>query len=376
MIRRENNKVGMEVAKMRRIGFLIFTFLMLILLAGCVSIPLTDGGSIEISADGISINQAETDESEGSLEEEAGTETGTENGEVVPETDGTVSNETDTGDSGDDVKVEEEGQVEGEQSAETEVEAEAGQSGVVEGFGGCENEFYLTVNRLPKDFPIPPCAPIKNFELLVDAEDNTRTIVIHYEDYGLLKDGHETYKTYFAGAGYAVSDETLNELNGTMTASGHGIEMTVNNMQTGSEDLLTEVYYKETPVKKYEIVESIINQTGNGFGKCSDEYYTLLAHLTPDFPMGECVEITFLKMTNINGNVQGAGAYMVGGPWAQEYESYLQYAKDKNYEITFENGQATQGGLDFENDETALRISIENRGLTNAKVQINFSPTF
>ena len=358
---------------MRRIGFSLSTFFMLILLAGCVSIPLTDGGSIEISADGISINQAETDESEGSLEEEAGTETetGTKNGEVAPKTDGTVSNEPDTGDSGDDVKVEEEGQAEGEQSAETEVETD-----VVEGFGGCENEFYLTVNRLPKDFPIPPCAPIKNFELLVDTEENTRTIVIHYEDYGLLKDGHETYKTYFAGAGYAVSNETLNELNGTMTASGNGIEMTVNNMQTGSEDLLTEVYYKETPVKKYEIVESIINQTGNGFGKCSDEYYTLLAHLTPDFPMGECVEVTVLKMTNINGKVQGAGGYKVGGLWAEEYESHLQYAKAKNYEITFENAQATQGGLDFQSDEVKLGISIENRGLTDAVVQIDFMPPF
>lgn len=41
---------------------LLATFMMTVLmLSGCVSIPLTDGGAIEISADGITINSAEPD---------------------------------------------------------------------------------------------------------------------------------------------------------------------------------------------------------------------------------------------------------------------------------------------------------------------------
>ncbi len=46
---------------MKRILMLISTLLAILLIAGCVSIPLTDGGSIEISGDGVTIISAEDD---------------------------------------------------------------------------------------------------------------------------------------------------------------------------------------------------------------------------------------------------------------------------------------------------------------------------
>ena len=46
---------------MKRILTLMSIFLSILLTSGCVSIPLTDGGTIEISADGLTIVPAEDD---------------------------------------------------------------------------------------------------------------------------------------------------------------------------------------------------------------------------------------------------------------------------------------------------------------------------
>ena len=46
---------------MKRVLMLMSIVLAILLISGCVSIPLTDGGSIEISADGLTIIPAEDD---------------------------------------------------------------------------------------------------------------------------------------------------------------------------------------------------------------------------------------------------------------------------------------------------------------------------
>lgn len=317
--------------------------LILCLLSGCVSIPLTEGGTIAISTDGVTINRADTE-----LEDATnGTpvEAVSEDVEVTP-----ASTE-----------------VESTEGAENQQEMEVNE----EGFGGCANEFYLIVNRLPKEFPIPPCVYIRHFELVEDQQNHERMLVAHYEDHGLVEEAHEKYKTFFEDAGFDIEQESVQGGVTMFLASGNGMDITLSNEQSGSDELRTEFVYSETPIKKYKIVESFINWTEDGYGKCTDEYYTALSLFPLGFPIIECAQVTLLQIEAYDEVIQGSTSYIVDRYWTEELEAFESYAQSEGYTILNNEGLATTGELELENDEYWMNITTTKLNMEQTETMIN-----
>lgn len=327
-------------------------FAAILLLSGCVTIPLTDGGTLEISADGINVIPGEdADVVDKSSDEE---ETS-----IVKEEDDLEEKVADVSD---------------EEDADGENIAGGKDSmGEVDGLGGCANEFYLLQNRLPKDFQIPPCAFISHLEILEDAEENKRMIVAHYETFGNVLAEAGEYTNYFSNEGYTVLPVTQNEEMSELEISGHGIEMTITSTRAEEDAIATEIMYSETPIKQYEIVESIINYTENGYGKCSDEFYTVLSALPDGFPMSECAQVTFLQIENYDTATRTAAGYEVDGFWVDEFDAYVNYAESASAVITQNEGQITQGTIDFEVDNFVVSVFVEKMTMTKSKVHVDVS---
>lgn len=357
---------------MKKYGVLLSVFLAIVLLSGCISIPLTDGGSIEISGDGVSIipavdaAEASNDndgETKSEKKENAKTKTSEKNGSASGESESTGTeedNETEVQDEGATDEEEDEGEVFSE----------------TEGFGGCANEFYLTVNRLPKEFPIPPCAFVSFLEILEDGDSDERVVVVHYENYGELNENHDTYKSFFESNGYSISHDSLTEELSELTVDGNGVEMAITNHKVGADELATEIYYSETPIKKYKVVDSIINMTENGHGKCSDEYYTALSVVSTDFPIPECSNINYLQIANFDSSTNSVSTYVTDSYWTEEYDTYVQYAEANNFTITHDEGLATQGQLNFEDGEFIVSVSVEKVSMSKTEVQVNVTRSF
>lgn len=342
---------------MKKLLFFMSIFSVLLLLSGCVTIPLTDGGTLEISADGITVTQGE----DADIVEEEGDE---EETPIIKEKDGPTEKVADVGDEEDD-------EVDGENAA-----GGKDSMGEVEGFGGCANEFYLLQNRLPKDFPIPPCAFISHLEMLEDAEDNKRMIVAHYETFGNVLAEAGEYTSYFSNEGYTVSPVLQNKNLSELTISGNGIEMTIVSTQTEDDTIATEIMYSETPVKQYEIVESIINHTGSGYGQCSDEFYTVLSMLPDGFSMPECAQVTFLQIENSDMATTAAAGYEVDSYWTDEFDAYVNFAESISATNIENEGLATQGNLDFEIDDFVVSISVTKMTMTKSETHINVTRKF
>ncbi|MCZ2257420.1 hypothetical protein [Sporosarcina sp. G11-34] len=345
---------------MKKIAFMSI-FSVILLLSGCVSIPLTDGGSIEISADGVTISPAEEDtetedvtevvvedETPSTIEEKDPTEeeNAPEKSEVVNEVDVEVK----------------------EQEQENTIEPDE-----VEGLGGCANEFYLLENRLPKGFPIPPCTYIRHLEILEDDEENERIIIANYDTPGSIEEETEVYKTFFEDAGYSFTVNSQTEKKSELAISGKGIEMTMNSSQTEEDTITMQIAYNETPIQQYEITKSIINHTGNGYGKCSDEFYTALGILTDDFPLPECAKIKFLQIKNHDSAIQAVVIYEVNRYWTEEFDVYENYIKDNNFLVIKNEGIATYGELEFEKGDILVSLTNTKMGMEKTETHINIT---
>lgn len=334
------------------------TFLAILLISGCVSIPLTDGGSIEISAEGIMIIPAEDDGTDAEIEEESDGNESVGEGKVKGTT---TDEEEDDSESEDPIT-----------NNENEEDENAGFAGM-EGLGGCGHEFYLLKNRLPAGFPIPECAYITIFEILEDQEANTRMMTAQYNNSGSVQEEQGYAKSFFSNSGYAITQDEV----GVITAKKNGIEITVANEDVGDDSLLTSIRYHETPIIHYEVTDSFLNLTEKGHGKCSDEYYTSISLLPNDFPLAECAKTIFIVMETFDTASNSAAAYEVDGIWADHYRAFKAYAKSNNFIITEDEGNlATQGYLSYLDGDTIVNISMEKIDNEKTDLLINVSKKF
>lgn len=324
-------------------------FLLFILLAGCVTIPLADGGTLEISQDGINVTPGED-----SVDDETD-----ENTVEKVKVDSEIAAENDE---------EEPATEEDEEDGQTEIEGE--------GLGGCANEFYLLENRLPKSFPIPTCAYVRHLELVEDEYENMRMIIAHYDAYGAIREETEVYQSFFEDEGYEITVVSQTDTMSELVVAGKGIEMTVRNSQVDGDAIVTEIAYTETPIKQYEIVESIINHTGKGYGKCTDEYYTLLSVLSEDYPLPECAKVTFLQIENHDTVRHSFVTYEVDRYWTEEFDSYEKYATDNNYTISRNEGIATFGEIEFDKDDVTVNVTTTKMTMDKTETHVTISKVY
>ena len=362
---------------MRKVMMMFSILFLSIILSGCVTIPMTDGGTLEISADGLTIIPGE----DGETGDDAGTvvegkdEIAGESTEVEKSTDGDKAEEDGSTNDGAADKGTVETEVSGEDggdSEESEAEENADFNGE-EGFGGCAVEFYLIKNRLPQGFPIPECAYIRSFELLENRTDNKRTIIAHYEDSGELSAIQETNKSFLTSAGFGILQDSISNGDSTLIGQGDGMELTITNKLNGSGSLETAIIYSETPIKQYAITNSFINLTEKGYGKCSDEYYTLLSVMSDGFPLSECASINFLQIESGDSAITSAAGYEVDQYWTEVFDSYVQYAEANGYTITNNEGLATQGELEYGNEKYNVILSVEKISMERSSVHVNIS---
>jgi len=341
---------------MKKILSLMTTFLAILLLAGCVSIPMTDGGSIEISADGLTVIPADDKEEVAGIVENEEESTG----------EGGTSTNADEGTEG---AVDEEGVEEENGSENSDTSDESTEFASGEGFGGCAHEFYLLKNRLPAGFPIPECAYVTSFGIVEDRMDNSRAIAAQYQNFGPLKDEHENIKSFFLGEGYTVKTDEV----GTLSVEKNGIEITVTNEDVGSDSLLTGIQYIESPIIQYQVTDSFLNLTSKGHGKCSDEYYTSLSLLPENFPLVECAKTLFIEIENFDSASNHAAFYEVDGMWADHYNAFVAYAEANNFTISQNEGVATQGELNYTDGATNVNITVEKIDNTKANIHLFIS---
>ena len=117
----------------------------------------------------------------------------------------------------------------------------------------------------------------------------------------------------------------------------------------------------------------MINWTENGYGKCSDEYYTLLSVLSDDFPVPECSKVRFLQIENFDTVTHGAASYEVDRYWTEEFESYETYAMENNYTIVRSDGLATYGELEFTKGDDSVVVTSTKMGMDKTEVYVNSS---
>ncbi|MHA6258860.1 hypothetical protein ACXYMX_02985 [Sporosarcina sp. CAU 1771] len=336
---------------MKKVWMFIAIFSAMLLMAGCVSIPLTDGGTLEISQDGINVVPAEGSEDVDNEAIEAIVEESSE----VEEVD---NNELE------------------EVASENTEDQEETNHGEVEGLGGCADEFYLLEHRLPEGFPMTPCAYIRHFELLEDVESDERTIIAYYDSDGTIDEVTEEYINYFSGAGYSFNTTSHTQEKSELEVNGKGFELIVQSSQGKDELIDTVIEYRETPIKQYGHKESIINYTDNGYGKCSDEFYTVL-HLLPEgFPMNECAQVTFIQIEVPDMSVNAAAGYEVDAYWTEEFEAYEKFVGDIGADITHIEGLATQGDIVFDFENYSVSISIAKLSMTKSEVHMNVTIKF
>ncbi|QUW21050.1 hypothetical protein JSQ81_14690 [Sporosarcina sp. Marseille-Q4063] len=340
---------------MKRMMTIMSTFLTILLISGCVSIPLTDGGSIEISADGLTIIPTEDDGGDVDIEEESV---------------GKVKGSTTEID--EDESVNEENESENPVTITDDEENESTDLAGQDGLGGCAHEFYLLKNRLPDGFPIPECTYITVFEIVEDQEDHVRMMTAQYHNFGSTQEAHDDAKNFFSDLGYAITNDEV----GVLSVKKNGIQITLTKEDLGSDSLLTGIQYRETPIIQYKVIDSFINLTENGHGKCSDEYYTSLSLLPEDFPLAECAKTTFIVMENFDAASNSAAFYKVDGIWADHYNAFVAYAEANNFTITQDEGLATQGELSYMDGDTIVYIAVEKIDKTKTDIHINVSKKF
>jgi hypothetical protein len=339
------------VVKMKRFYTLIAVFLVMLLLSGCVTIPLADGGTIEISADGIHITEGDT------KEEDSSSASAEENGDA----------EDDDGKEKDTQK--------GKQANAGDVAGSDRGMDDVDGFGGCQNEFYLLANRLPKGLPMPECAFIEFMELSEDEETDSKIILARFTAFEDLNEEIDKYQQYFKSKGFSPSVES-DSTETSIAIQENDMALTVKLEQVENDLITTQIFYTESPIKEYKITESIINYTENGYGQCSDEYYTLKGVLTDYFPLPECAHIKFLTIEYFEGGMTVTGIYQIDRFWTDEYTEFDAYFKANDFDVAGSEAFTTHWEIYFEQTGVSGGLGIEKFGMDTTITTINLSKSF
>lgn len=250
----------------------LYSLLLASILLG-VSISVSDGGTLEISPDGIQVIQGQEDQGAVEIKEQKDVvDVGKKEQPAIAMTE-TEPDESDELDETDELSV-------------------------AEGFGGCDNEFYWLQNRLLADFPLKPCPEFKSIE--ISTSNGERDVYAQYNVFMGIYEEYDLYKEYFEGKGYAFETERVRGQWGILQVKDEQIQMTVevsaieqDNFDTASVDLT----YRESPARVHEVEESIINWDGkNGYGSCADEHYILTGQMMKDFPFEVCVDVSYLRV--------------------------------------------------------------------------------
>ena len=313
---------------MKKYGAFVAAFLMCILLSGCISISLSDGGTLEISSDGIQVVNGTEDVGEVANSEETGKEVGKE--------------------------------------GINEEESDASLAG--EGFGGCDNEFYLLGNRILDDFPLTPCPEFKSIEIQVDK--NRREVSANYMVFAGIYDEYELYKAYFINKGYEFESERVRGEWGGLEVKDNQMKMAVEVSMIGNDNFETamvELNYTESPARAHKVVDSIVNwNEETGYGQCEDEYYILTGNMLKDFPFEPCVELSFLRV-DFGETQNGVRAvYSTEGGTVEELsELYKNYFVDRGnvWELYGESDDADATILvDYEGTRLSMKLTEQADG--------------
>ena len=237
------NRVGGEYnfggAFLRKIRLLLAVLFLSMLLAGCLSIPLGDGGKLEVSKDGVNVDVGEDEGSENEEAEEADME-GTEDAESTEGTD--VDSDATTG---------EEGTEESEQVA-------AGSTSCVEPIEdtrGNDRALKQLAELAPLNFPLPDCTKIGSVTEGYYEPYEAATLDAYFEVEGYWADIFDLYTGYLEESGFGPLSK--HEKAEVMTASLKGkssdYEVTLEFRQQARDDgiELVEVrlilYHYDTP---------------------------------------------------------------------------------------------------------------------------------
>lgn len=311
---------------MKKYLILLSSFLIAGLLGGCVSISLTDGGKLEISPDGIQVIQ-DDEEVDKEVEEEVELDTDEKEQEPIePGKDGLVE--------GINVDEDEEFLID-------------------EGFGGCNNEFYLLQNRILDGFPLTPCPEFKTIEIKVD--ENQRDVYANYQVFVGIYDKFELYKDYFVGKGYTFESERIRGQWGQLEVKDDQMKMAVEVSMVEDDNFdtaMVEMSYTESPAREHKVVDSIINwNEKTGYGNCADEHYVLTGTMSKEFPFDSCMDLSFLRIDFGETETNVQATFLIEGVFQDIQEGYRNYIGDKEYSL----------GLS-EQEDGRVRVELEYVG--------------
>ncbi|QUW21049.1 hypothetical protein JSQ81_14685 [Sporosarcina sp. Marseille-Q4063] len=173
---------------MKKISILLSVLFLSILLAGCISIPLGDGGQLEVSKDGVNIDTGEEDGADNGEVEEA--EEGVEGTEEE-----TNKEETDKEDTADD---------EGTDESEPEEVATDTNSCVepIEDTRGNERALKQLAELAPPNFPLPNCTKMESTKDGYYEAYKAATLESYFIVEGYWADILDLYKDYLEESGF------------------------------------------------------------------------------------------------------------------------------------------------------------------------------
>jgi len=332
------------MGNMKKISVLLGILLMGILLTGCMSFKLPGGDTLEISTDGIKVIEVVAEEAdEGGGSAEVDQEGNTDETPVQDEVDEEGTDETD----------EEEFLID-------------------EGFGGCQNEFYLLQNRILEGFPLTPCPEFSMIEINKSADE--LDVRAEYEVNVDLYYEYNHYLDFFVGNGYTMTTDRLRVDMGIMEVSDENMKI---NLGLAAIDrglyygTTVDMTYSESPVRNHPIVDSIVNQDDTSdFGKCADEYYVLKDNLVAGFPFDECIDISFLSIVFGNQNPDVNTVYNTSGPIEDVINKYQDFFIDNGNNWTTDHEGIDDADAVTTANVNSYDMAIKYVAMANGKVGI------
>lgn len=178
---------------MKKIGLLLSVLFLGILLAGCISIPLGDGGKLEVSKDGVSLDTGE----------EEGADSGEEESIDENAEEGVEGTEDET--NGEDATEEEE--VEDGKSEETATEPGSCME-PIEDTRGNDRALKQLAELAPPNFPLPDCTKVESTNDGYYEPYKAATVDSHFVVEGYWADIFDLYKDYLEESGFGPLDKS------------------------------------------------------------------------------------------------------------------------------------------------------------------------
>ncbi|MHA6259257.1 hypothetical protein ACXYMX_05005 [Sporosarcina sp. CAU 1771] len=273
---------------MKKYIVILSTFLVAVLLGGCLSISLPDRNKLEVSPEGIQVKD-ETESTDDDNQVEVSKPV-----EIIPE-----------------LETEVDGPENGEAVESDNLEEEE-EFLIDEGFGGCSDEYYLLLNRLTEGFPLSPCPVFYSIE--VNASDDQRTIFAKYEVEQGVYEQYDWLKAYFEEKGYTFDSDRVRGEWANLVVSDNQMNMEVEISMAEAnnyEKAIVELTYSESPPRVYPVVEALINwdEQTQSHGSCPDEHYVLVGNMLEGFPFKPCLDVTFLRVDYENNQNSMSAVY-------------------------------------------------------------------